>query len=71
MEWGFDSALLNTAVSRASDPVRMAVAFSNAVAAGRSALLAGPMIVQESAVPSTPETGRQFLPEYPLASRTL
>jgi len=71
MEWGFDSVLLNTAVSRASDPVRMAVAFSNAVAAGRRAFLAGPMIVQERAVPSTPEIGRPFLADsYPLASRT-
>ncbi|MFZ3368763.1 MAG: thiazole synthase [Candidatus Sulfotelmatobacter sp.] len=71
MEWGFDGVLLNTAVSRASDPVRMAVAFSNAVEAGRSAFLAGPMIVQERAVPSTPEIGRPFLADsYPLASRT-
>ena len=60
MEWGFDGVLLNTAVSRALDPVRMASAFANAINAGRSAFLAGPMIVQEVAVPSTPEIGRPF-----------
>jgi thiazole synthase len=61
MEWGFDGILLNTAVSRALDPVSMAGAFSNAVRAGRSAFLAGPMVVQEAAVSSTPETGRPFM----------
>ena len=60
MEWGFDGVLLNTAVSRALDPVRMAGAFAKAVKGGRSAFLAGPMIVQETAVPSTPEIGRPF-----------
>jgi thiazole synthase len=60
MEWGFDGVLLNTAVSRALDPVRMAGAFAKAVNGGRSAFLAGPMIVEEIAVPSTPEIGRPF-----------
>ena len=60
MEWGFDGVLLNTAVSRALDPVRMASAFAKAINAGRSAFLAGPMIVQEVAVPSTPEIARPF-----------
>ncbi len=60
MEWGFEGVLLNTAVSRALDPVRMASAFAKAINAGRSAFLAGPMIVQEVAVPSTPEIGRPF-----------
>ena len=60
MEWGFDGVLLNTAVSRALDPVRMASAFAKAINAGRSAFLAGPMIVQEVAVPSTREIGRPF-----------
>ena len=60
MEWGFDGVLLNTAVSRAVYPVRMAGAFAAAVRAGRSAFLAGPMAVQELAVPSTPELGRPF-----------
>jgi thiazole synthase len=60
MEWGFDGVLLNTAVSRALDPVRMAGAFAQAVKAGRSAFLGGPMAVQEMAVASTPEIGRPF-----------
>jgi thiazole synthase len=38
----------------------MASAFAKAINAGRSAFLAGPMIVQEVAVPSTPEIGRPF-----------
>jgi thiazole synthase len=60
MEWGFDGVLLNTAVSRAVYPVQMAGAFAAAVRAGRRAFLAGPMAVQELAVPSTPELGRPF-----------
>jgi thiazole synthase len=60
MEWGFDAVLLNTAVSRALDPVRMAGAFAEAIKGGHRAFLAGPMIVQEIAVPSTPEIGRPF-----------
>jgi thiazole synthase len=64
MEWGFDGVLLNTAVSRADDPVRMAGAFASAIKAGHSAFVAGPMIVQETAVPSTPETGRPFATDY-------
>jgi len=31
MEWGFDGVLLNTAVSRSLDPLRMAGAFAEAV----------------------------------------
>jgi thiazole synthase len=60
MEWGFDGVLLNTAVSRAVDPVRMAGAFAQAVESGRSAFVAGPMVSQNAAVPSTPEIGRPF-----------
>jgi thiazole synthase len=63
MEWGFDGVLLNTAVSRADDPVRMAGAFASAIKAGHSAFVAGPMIVQETAVSSTPEIGRPFATE--------
>jgi thiazole synthase len=64
MEWGFDGVLLNTAVSRATDPVRMAGAFAYAIRSGRSAYLAGPMTMQEMAVPSTPEIGRPFALEH-------
>jgi thiazole synthase len=60
MEWGFDGVLLNTAVSRALDPVLMAGAFANAVKSGRTAFLAGPMIAQEAAVASSAEIGRPF-----------
>ena len=60
MEWGFDGVLLNTALSRALDPVRMAGAFAQAIRSGRSAFLSGPMTVQEIAVSSTPEIGRPF-----------
>jgi thiazole synthase len=60
MEWGFDAVLLNTAISRANDPVQMARAFANAIRAGRGSFLAGPMVEQETAVPSTPEIGRPF-----------
>jgi thiazole synthase len=40
--------------------VRMASAFAEAVKGGRSAFLAGPMVVHEAAVSSTPELGRPF-----------
>src|ERR1700719_4570105 len=60
MEWGFDGVLLNTAVSRALDPVRMASAFATAIRGGRNAFLAGPMSVQEIAVASTSQIGRPF-----------
>jgi thiazole synthase len=63
MEWGFDGVLLNTAVSRSLEPVRMASAFAEAIKGGRNAFLAGPMIVQEIAVASTPEIGRPFTSE--------
>src|ERR1700733_9966974 len=39
MEWGFDGVLLNTAVSRALDAVKMAAAFANGGRAGRNAFL--------------------------------
>src|ERR1700754_3435821 len=66
MEWGFDGVLLNTAVSRALDPVRMASAFATAIRGGHSAFLAGPMSVWEIAVVSTPEIGRPFTFDSPL-----
>ena len=71
MEWGFDGVLLNTAVSRAIHPVEMASAFAGAVRAGRSAFLAGPMTVQQLAVPSTPELGRPFSAASPESNQFL
>jgi len=65
MEWGFDGVLLNTAVSRALDPVRMASAFATAIRGGRNAFLAGPMSVQEIAVASTSQIGRPFTFDSP------
>ncbi len=60
MELGFDAVLLNTAVSRAGDPVRMAGAFRRAVLAGRDAYLADPMEARDMAAPSTPVLGTAF-----------
>ncbi|APW38510.1 thiazole synthase [Rhodoferax koreense] len=60
MEWGFDAVLLNTAVALAQDPVRMAGAFADAVAAGRGARLGGAMAEQHAAQPSTPVLGTPF-----------
>ena len=60
MEMGFDAVLLNTAVAQAGDPVRMAAAFAQAVAAGRAAFEATPMSVQQTAQPSTPTLGTPF-----------
>jgi thiazole synthase len=58
MELGYDAVLLNTAVSRAGDPVAMAHAFALGVAAGRAAFLAKPMTPRDFARPSTPVIGR-------------
>ena len=60
MEFGFDAVLLNTAVAQAGDPVRMAGAFANAVAAGRDAFLATPMPERGAAQASTPTVGMPF-----------
>ncbi len=60
LEMGFDGVLLNTAVARADDPVRMAAAFGKSVAAGRLAFEAGVMAESETAHPSTPVVGTPF-----------
>ena len=57
MEMGFDAVLLNTAVAKALDPVAMAAAFGQAVAAGRMAFEAGLMPARDMAVASTPIFG--------------
>jgi thiazole synthase len=61
LELGFDAVLLNTAVSKARDPVRMAEAFAHAVEAGRLAFEAGLMPPRDMASPSTPLAGLPFL----------
>lgn len=60
MEWGYDAVLLNTAVALATAPAQMALAFANAVKAGRSAFLSGAMQPQEAAQASTPVLGTPF-----------
>ena len=57
MEMGFDAVLLNTAVAKARDPIAMAAAFGQAVAAGRMAFDAGLMPRRDMAVASTPIFG--------------
>ncbi len=61
MELGFDAVLLNSAVSQAVDPVRMAKAFGLAIDAGRMAFESGIMAMQDMAVASTPVGGRPFV----------
>jgi len=56
MEMGASAVLVNTAIAVAGDPVAMARAFDLAVKAGRSAYLAGPGAVSQSAQASSPLT---------------
>lgn len=60
MELGFDGVLLNTAVAKADDPVKMARAMALAIKAGRAAYEAGAMAESETAQASTPVIGRPF-----------
>ncbi|HCN03571.1 thiazole synthase [Pantoea ananatis] len=57
MELGFDAVLLNTAVAKSSDPVRMADAFARAIEAGYQARQAGMMERRDMAAASTPVFG--------------
>lgn len=57
MELGCSAVLLNTAVSKARDPVLMAAAMRDAVGAGRGAFLAGRMPVRAFAEASSPQLG--------------
>jgi len=60
MEMGYDAVLLNTAVAKSGDPVRMARAFAAAIEAGRTAFEAGLMEMRDMAEPSTPVAGTPF-----------
>ena len=60
MELGFDAVLLNSAVSTADDPVKMAQAMALSIEAGRMAFEAGALPESETAHPSTPLVGRPF-----------
>jgi len=57
-ELGCDAILLNSAIARAQDPVRMARAIRHAAIAGREAFLAGRMPRRLLADPTSPMTGR-------------
>jgi thiazole synthase len=61
MEMGADAVLVNTAISIATDPVRMAAAFARAVEAGRIAYEAGLPARSGQARASSPLTGLDFL----------
>lgn len=60
MEMGFDGVLLNTAVSLANDPPKMAEAFASAIKAGRLGHEAGLIEPRNVATPSTPTVGLPF-----------
>jgi len=57
MELGCDAVLLNTAVSKSTDPVRMAAAMRAGVEGGRLARLAGRIPKRHRAEASSPELG--------------
>jgi thiazole synthase len=57
MELGCSAVLLNTAVSKANDPVRMAAAMRHAVEGGRLARLSGRIPKRTQAEPSSPQFG--------------
>src|SRR5829696_8523704 len=57
MELGCAAVLVNTAVSKANDPVRMASAMRAAVEAGRLAYLSGRIPKRTNAEPSSPQFG--------------
>ena len=57
MELGCAAVLLNSAVSKARDPVGMAAAMRGAVEAGRLARLAGRIPKSKNAEPSSPQFG--------------
>lgn len=57
MEMGAAACLLNTAIASAANPLLMAQAFGQAVAAGRQAYRAGTGAVQNTAQASSPLTG--------------
>ncbi|MGB4058023.1 MAG: thiazole synthase [Alphaproteobacteria bacterium] len=69
MELGYDAVLLNTAVAKAVDPVRMAAAFAQSIAAGREAWLSGIIAPQETARASTPMIDRPFWHQHEYKSK--
>lgn len=65
-ELGCDGVLLNSAIARARDPVRMARAIRHAAIAGREAFLAGRMPRRWLAEPTSPMAGRIVTESGPL-----
>ncbi|MDX1775781.1 MAG: thiazole synthase [Desulfobulbales bacterium] len=61
MEIGADAVLVNTAISIAGDPPKMAAAFARAVEAGRDAFEAGLGKKSTEASASSPVTGLDFI----------
>lgn len=61
MELGADAILLNSAVSRAKDPVKMAEAMKKGIEAGRLSYEAGRIPIRYNAVQSSPSEGLGFL----------
>lgn len=61
MELGYDAVLLNTAVAKAGDPVKMAAAFARAIEGGRLGFESDPMEMRDMAAPSTPVLGKALL----------
>jgi thiazole synthase len=57
MELGCSAVLLNSAVSKAEEPVRMALAMRRAVEAGRLARISGRIPERRYAEPSSPQLG--------------
>ena len=57
MEMGASAVLVNTALAVSNDPMRMAIAFKDAVRAGQSAYLAGMGSESSDAQPTSPLTG--------------
>ena len=57
MELGCDGVLVNTAIAKAKKPFDMALAFKNAVVAGRQSYLAGRINKLLMGEPSSPKKG--------------
>ena len=57
MELGCDGVLVNTAIAKAKKPFNMALAFKNAVIAGRQSYLSGRIVKSLMGSPSSPNKG--------------
>ena len=57
MELGCDGVLVNTAIAKAKKPFDMALAFKNAVIAGRQSFLSGRIEKKLNGSPSSPSEG--------------